>query len=154
MVRSLSNKMEGPLSADDLEQATRTLRTKCLVGLLDEMETSLARFRHFFLWDGPHGNYGPMAERCQEQLLGQGGSNKHEHPILVDRNSRDYDNLARKNVLDLILYEYARELFVEQGSLLSALENSAPASVEVKRHLDATTGAATTDITSAANRRA
>ena len=137
MVRSLSNKMEGPLSADDLEEAKRTLRTKCLVGLLDEMETSLARFRHFFQWDGPDGNYGPMAERCQEQLLGQGGSNKHEHPILVDRNSRDYDNLARKNVLDLILYEYARQLFVEQGALLSTLENNAPASVEVKRHLDA-----------------
>jgi hypothetical protein len=76
-----------------------------------------------------------MAERCQEQLLVQGGSNRQDHPILVDRNSRDYDNFARKNVLDLILYEYARELFVEQGALLSALESSAPASVEVKRHL-------------------
>ena len=141
MVRSLSNKMEGPLSADDLEEAKRTLRTKCLVGLLDEMETSLARFRHFFHWDGPDGSYGPLAERCQEQLLANGGSNRHEHPVLVDRNSRDYDNFARKNVLDLILYEYARELFVEQGALLSALESSAPASVEVKRHLDAGAGA-------------
>lgn len=143
MVRSLSNKMEGPLSADDLEEAKRTLRTKCLVGLLGEMETSLARFRHFFHWDGPDGSYGPLAERCQEQLLANGGSNRHEHPVLVDRNSRDYDNFARKNVLDLILYEYARELFVEQGALLSALESSAPASVEVKRHLDADAGAGT-----------
>ena len=144
MVRTLSNKMEGPLSADDLEEAKRTLRTKCLVGLLDEMETSLARFRHFFQWDGPDGNYGPTAERCQEQLLEQGGSNKHEHPILVDRNSRDYDNLARKNVLDLILYEYARQLFVEQGALLSTLEEST-ASVEVKRHLDADADADATE---------
>ena len=155
MVRSLSNKMEGPLSADDLEEAKRTLRTKCLVGLLDEMETSLARFRHFFHWDGPDGNYGPMAERCQEQLLARGGSNRIEHPILVDRNSRDYDNFARKNVLDLILYEYARQLFVEQGALLSALESNsidnAPASVGVKRHLDASAAAATnTDATNAA----
>ena len=153
MVRSLSNKMEGPLSADDLEEAKRTLRTKCLVGLLDEMETSLARFRHFFHWDGPDGNYGPMAERCQEQLLARGGSNRVEHPILVDRNSRDYDNFARKNVLDLILYEYARQLFVEQGALLSALESNsnAPASVEVKRHLDASATTATnTDAANAA----
>ncbi|KAL7552594.1 hypothetical protein ACHAWF_016420 [Thalassiosira exigua] len=113
MVRSLIDKMTGPLSPDDVLVAKDVLRRKCLVGLLDRMEESVVRFHRYF------GFGDEEALRCaRDRFVGKGsGSNSHTHPKL-DRRSETWAILERKNSLDLRLYEYAQQLFVEQGELL------------------------------------
>ena len=114
MVRSLTNKMEGPLSLDAIEIAKEVLRRKCLVGLMDRMEESIVRFHTYF------GFGDEAALLCSQQTFASKGSSKsnsHSHPKL-DEQSETYEILRVKNELDIRLYEYAKELFEEQGKLL------------------------------------
>ena len=114
MVRSLTNKMEGPLSPDDIEIAKEVLRRKCLVGLMERMEESIVRFHTYF------GFGDEVALLCSQQTFASKGSSKsnsHSHPKL-DEQSETYEILRVKNELDIRLYEYAKELFEEQGKLL------------------------------------
>ena len=48
MVRSLVNKLEGPLDPDDVKIAKEILNQKCLVGLMDRMEYSVVQFHAYF----------------------------------------------------------------------------------------------------------
>ena len=106
--------MEGPLSPDDIEIAKEVLRRKCLVGLMDRMEESIVRFHTYF------GFGDEAALLCSQQTFASKGSSKsnsHSHPKL-DEQSETYEILRVKNELDIRLYEYAKELFEEQGKLL------------------------------------
>ncbi|KAL7431616.1 hypothetical protein ACHAXH_001535 [Discostella pseudostelligera] len=118
MVRSLVQKMTGPLVPEDVLIAQEILRRKCLVGFMEEMEESIRRFHSYF-----HSRYLGMEEDGNEALYcaiehfakkGLSGQNSHGHPTL-DETSETYEILATKNQLDIRLYEFAKELFVEQG---------------------------------------
>jgi len=113
MVRSLTNKMTGPLSGDDILVAKEVLRRKCLVGLMEGMDESITRFHSFFRFGDED------ALKCsREQFANKGaGTNSHSHPTL-DQTSETWAILAQKNTLDIRLYEYAQELFEEQGKWL------------------------------------
>lgn len=122
MVRTLTNKMTGPLGPDDILIAQEVLRRKCLVGLLDRMEESIVRFHGYFGFDDDD-----SALRCSmEHFAGKGSSasNSHHHPAL-DRKSETWEILERKNGLDIRLFEYAQKLFEEQGALLNKKDKSA-----------------------------
>jgi len=113
MVRSLTNKMTGSLAPGDIEVAKEVLRRKCLVGLMDIMEESIVRFHAFFGFGNEN------ALNCAKEQFARKGylanSNKYD---TLDENSDTYTELVRKNELDIRLYEYARQLFSEQGRWL------------------------------------
>lgn len=120
MVRSLVNKLEGPLDPDDVNVAKEILHRKCLVGLVDRMEESVMRFHAYFSFDND------VALQCalRQYTSKEEGSrieeqNSHSHPEL-DTNGETYAILARKNMLDIDLYNYATELFDEQGKWMKA----------------------------------
>ena len=112
MVRSLTNKMEGYLTIQDLEIAKEVLRRKCLIGLMKEKHVSMKRFELFFGWDEKAKK--PGADECEDKLLSWGWPNKHKHPLL-EPGTEAYRLLQTKNSLDIQLYEYAKILFVQQG---------------------------------------
>lgn len=115
MVRSLVNKLEGPLDPDDVKIAKEILNQKCLIGLMDRMEESVLRFHEYFGFDNDAAlncaldQYTSKAKgsRTEEQ-------NSHSHPLL-DPKGETYKLLAKKNRLDIVLYEHAVRLFDEQG---------------------------------------
>eukprot|EP00565_Helicotheca_tamesis_P004091 CAMPEP_0185736008 /NCGR_PEP_ID=MMETSP1171-20130828/26660_1 /TAXON_ID=374046 /ORGANISM="Helicotheca tamensis, Strain CCMP826" /LENGTH=511 /DNA_ID=CAMNT_0028406487 /DNA_START=217 /DNA_END=1752 /DNA_ORIENTATION=- len=128
MVRTLTNKMkdmETGLTEQDLDLAKEILRTKCVVGLTDQMEQSVDRFVQVFGWKkdvnetegGGGGGEGAVdAQQCKDELLQSGGVNKFHHPTEVE-GSMAWELLKLKNVWDIQLYEYAVRLFEEQAIL-------------------------------------
>lgn len=117
MVRSLTNKMTGPLTPDDILVAQEVLRKKCLVGLLEGMEESMLRFHSYFRFAGVDNDAALECSRRYFASKDSGQSNSHKHPAL-DQGSETWALLARKNGLDIRLYEYAQGLFEEQGKWL------------------------------------
>ena len=111
-----------PLTSDDLDAAKETLRRKCVVGLLDEKGESMRRFERFFGWDGTGvekvvANDAEVAilkdGECEDRLLHWNWVNKHNHPQL-EEGSEAYRVVESKNIYDMELYMYARQLFEEQ----------------------------------------
>ena len=132
MVRSLIGQMTGPLSPGALDTAKEVLRRKCLVGFMSKMEESIIRFHKYFKFGMHHDDAlqcaiqtfvkdGGSKQVIHSEYAVQGGStasNKSKYPKLNDENSETYIILAATNSLDIQLYEYAIELFDEQGKLL------------------------------------
>ena len=115
MVRSLVNKLEGPLDPEDVEVAKEILHKKCLVGLMDRMEESILRFHKYFGFD----NERSLQCAFEQYVSKETGSrteeqNSHSHPQL-ERKGETYRLLAEKNSFDIVLYEYAVRLFEDQG---------------------------------------
>ena len=111
MVRSLVNKMEGPLEPSDIAIAKEIIRQKCIIGLLDEMDETIRRFHSFFGFENDE------ALTCARQnfaVAGGSQSNSHKHPKL-DPNEDTWQVIEKKNMLDIRLFEYAIELWHEQG---------------------------------------
>jgi hypothetical protein len=130
MVRSIRNKMTGPLTVDDYHIAKEILHQKCIIGLLDYMEESVIRFHSYFKFNTPYEDALNCAIRnfAIKESGGGGGSSSSKgkqnagrtnHPLL-DTNSATYKLLEQKNMLDIRLYEYAKELFIEQGEWMKA----------------------------------
>lgn len=110
--RTLIDKMEAPLAEEDFLMAKEVLRTKCLVGLLDDLEESVRRFDLYF-------GFGQSAQPdpiCIMKYL-KAGSNRHSHPSVPPPDSPTYQVLQRSNHMDVRLYQYARELFVDQAHI-------------------------------------
>lgn len=111
MVRSLVNKMEGPLEPSDIAIAKEIIRQKCIIGLLDEMDETIRRFHSFFGFENDE------ALACARQnfaVAGGSQSNSHSHPKL-DPTGDTWEIIEKKNMLDIRLFEYAIELWHEQG---------------------------------------
>jgi hypothetical protein len=111
MVRSLLNKMEGPLQPSDITIAKEIIRKKCIVGLLDQMDETIIRFHSYFGFDS---NDALNCARENYSVAGSSLTNSHKHPTLNAKGDT-WQTIAGKNRLDIILYEYAMELFQEQG---------------------------------------
>jgi hypothetical protein len=102
--------MTGRLFPDDFEIAKAIMR-KSLVGLLENIEESTRRFDQFFGWQGD--------SACRDTFL-QGGTNRgvnRQHRPLPDPTTFAFQELARKNYMDMWLYREAKILFQEQGAL-------------------------------------
>ena len=48
LTRMLTNKMSGPINVDDLNDAKKFLKTKCLIGLTDKFDESHDRIEKYF----------------------------------------------------------------------------------------------------------
>jgi hypothetical protein len=116
MVRFLSNELEHDLNDTHLEMAKTILHDKCLVGLLSRIEESFQRFEKYFGWSGT-----PLSQEqvdCRNQLLHSHWPNRHTYPP-VEEGSVVWDLLLKENTYDIMLYEYAVNLFDEQALLLN-----------------------------------
>eukprot|EP00985_Skeletonema_marinoi_P009489 scaffold4410_cov127-Skeletonema_marinoi.AAC.3 len=109
MVRILSESMTGPIDMDNLDIAKEVLKRKFLVGLLDNKRGSFARFDHYFKWkESPKyaSEFG-----CRKQLMDERYVPKHP----VRKGSETWNLLMEQNRFDIHLYDYAKELFVQQS---------------------------------------
>lgn len=111
MTRFLTNELtKGELTDDDLRLAKEVLRQKCMVGLLEEKTETFERIQKFFGWRPKSGE-----ERiCLEKKLDWAWPMKHKHPD-IEPGSRADRLIIFENKYDIQLYEYAKELFVQQG---------------------------------------
>lgn len=113
MTRFLTNELtKGELTEEDLNIAKEVLRQKCLVGLLDSKGETFERFQKYFGWRPKNGS----EEECVAKKLEWAWPMKHRHPT-VEEESDAYRLIRAQNMFDLQLYEYAKELFEQQGQL-------------------------------------
>ena len=98
------------LCLNDLNSlAKEVLKRKFLVGLLDNKRGSFARFDHYFKWkESPKyaSEFG-----CRKQLMDEKYIPKHP----VRKGSETWNLLMEQNRFDIHLYDYAKELFVQQS---------------------------------------
>lgn len=115
MTRFLINKMSGPIERIEVDIAKEILRRKVLIGLVVDVEGSVDRFNKYFGYDN---NPPPTKERqnCMDNFL-KSGSNKNVHAP-VDEGGMAWRILRSNNLFDLELYEYALQLYEEQGKLI------------------------------------
>jgi len=118
MVRSLTGKMAGELSSADTKHARELLGRKCLVGLAEDMEESLARFHRYFNLGGP------VQLQCVLEGFASAASDRHEVRER-DISRETWALLAEKNWADMRLYEYMQQLFLEQGKWLKENKRTA-----------------------------
>ena len=111
MVRILTGEMTGVLQWRHLDLAKEILGRKCLVGLVNQFDKSLTRFKRYFGWNElvVEEDKNP----CEERLITH-GDNVHLHPKYKE-GSAVWELLKKKNGHDLMLYEYAEELFEKQA---------------------------------------
>ncbi|OEU06342.1 hypothetical protein FRACYDRAFT_150140, partial [Fragilariopsis cylindrus CCMP1102] len=109
---SMLNNDPSVIDERHLEIAKEVLREKVLVGLQSDMEESARRFFSHFEWKKDDDDWNP----CEKRILFKGGVNSNKHSK-VEEETKAWKLLASKNSLDIQLYEYAVELFHEQGQL-------------------------------------
>lgn len=118
--RFLVNKPRGPLTKADMSLAKRILRRKVLIGLYEDMDTSLARFQRYFGWDGDGDpDNDTPAERenvrqCRGAVVEAGDKRLRDHPT-VEEGSAEWEAIAERNRYDIALYEYAAKLYKKQA---------------------------------------
>mmetsp|Transcript_11774 Transcript_11774/g.18067 ORF Transcript_11774/g.18067 Transcript_11774/m.18067 type:complete len:467 (-) Transcript_11774:87-1487(-) len=113
MTRFLSNSLSGELTPEHEAIAKEVLRTKCIIGLLQEKAESMRRLEMLFDLKAEKSQ---RRYDCQEKLWywDWPGKNRHEP---VSEGSEAWNRLYEQNSFDIRLYEYARELFKAQGKL-------------------------------------
>lgn len=119
MVRFLTGKRSGTLSWYDLETAKEVLGRKCLVGLADRAEESIRRYEQFFRWDQNVPNKA-QKEKCLETTLTK-HDKRQNHPTY--EGSAAWEVLRKKNEYDVLLYEYATNLYQQQYVLYETYDS-------------------------------
>jgi hypothetical protein len=113
MTRFLTNELsKGELTENDLNIAKEVIRQKCLVGLLEEKGETFERIQKYFGWQPKN----EEEQDCLEKKLEWAWPMKHKHPAIED-GSRAWRLISASNQFDLRLYEYAKQLFAQQGQL-------------------------------------
>jgi hypothetical protein len=109
MVRYLSGKTSGEVTNDHLSVAKEVLRRKFVIGLLDQKEESAKRIQQFFApkWD-PNGE--GLEEGCRRMVV-----NDVQAQSSVKEGNQAWNLLVWQNKLDMKLFEYAQQLFAQQG---------------------------------------
>ncbi|KAL9180809.1 hypothetical protein ACHAXT_011262 [Thalassiosira profunda] len=110
VVRSLTNIKTGALSDDDLLVAKGILARKFLVGISEYTEETIKRLEMYYGWGKPR------REDCVSKHLAH--QHEREEKSAIERGSYEWEVIAAKDKYDLMLYYYALELFVKQGSTL------------------------------------
>ena len=105
----LSDSMTGPINGVNLDIAKEVLRQKFIVGLLENKRGSFARFDHYFKWKDSL-NY-EKNFLCRKQLMDEVHPPKHH----VNKESETWNLLLEQNRYDILLYEYAKDLFKQQS---------------------------------------
>jgi hypothetical protein len=127
LTRFLVKKPRGKLTHSDLLLAKKILKFKCLVGLYDNMEASLARFQRYFHWNDSESE---EKVKCTKGIISK-GDKVLDHPVSVKEDEWDSKTdgvikedsftwlaIAKQNKFDIELYEFAKRLFKSQGEII------------------------------------
>mmetsp|Transcript_25286 Transcript_25286/g.30586 ORF Transcript_25286/g.30586 Transcript_25286/m.30586 type:complete len:384 (+) Transcript_25286:21-1172(+) len=118
MTRFLTGKKGGTLTPEDLKMAMEILRRKVLIGLVDEIEESLRRFKSYMGWEEDKNRGESDTGACErQQFLTPSIQTMGE----VTRGSEAWNLIVQQNRFDLQVYEYALNLFGEQKGMLDSL---------------------------------
>lgn len=112
IVRSLVNKPIAELTSYDLDLAMLILKKKFLIGLVDEMEESVQRFRKYYNWNTKG------LKGVDECIMTFTSPSPRKKPIF-SKNSKVWNILEQRNKWDAKLYDFALHLFDVQGLLLN-----------------------------------
>lgn len=113
VVRFLTNELtKDELAEDDLITAKEILRQKCLVGLLEEKGETFARLQNYFGW-----GQNDEGRSCIEKKLDWSWPMKHKHPA-IEKDSTAWSLIVANNSFDMKLYDFAKDLFHQQGQQL------------------------------------
>jgi hypothetical protein len=111
LVRSLSNHLEGPVDQGHLNTAKALVKSKLLVGLVEERTKSLRRIDTYFGWKKQ------SFKKCRNSFLGaevQGTFPRHEK---IQSESRII--VEQQNHFDVELYDFIKLCFREQTALFN-----------------------------------
>ena len=118
MVKKLAGKrMNVVVDENDLILAMRTLKSRFIVGLMDNMVESIHRFNTILGID----ETSETSRECMDQYFCHGSlkSNSNSHPK-VSEGSEPWISLADVNPFDIKLYEFIVKLFEEQRELIES----------------------------------
>ncbi|KAL7551414.1 hypothetical protein ACHAWF_014621 [Thalassiosira exigua] len=145
LTRFLVGKPGGKLHHSDMLMAKKIIKFKCLVGLYDDIEVSMARFQRYFGWnfnDSPEGK--AEIVRCRSEAVKRGDKLVLGHPISIKGDSRygssilnpsvvtegsaAWNAIVRMNKFDMELYGYARKIYLLQGEQIFDVVGDEPLS--------------------------
>ncbi len=107
--------MEGEIKKEHLDQAKEILKTKFLVGFLDDGEESVYRIMKYFDWSFDEDeDKRAQQEECIVETLKEKVNPSPVEYELPKRGSQANALIKWQTQFDVKLYEYARELFQEQ----------------------------------------
>lgn len=113
MTRWLARKYKGPLEDHHLELAKKILKQKCLVGFVDSFQESVERIMTYF-----HMDLTDVAVDCVKGFDGKHRLNKNAHKSIAP-GSKEWELVAELNSFDIELFQFAKDLWIEQGHLLN-----------------------------------
>lgn len=113
LTRFLSGKQTGALTDHDLKVAKEVLKRKCLIGLVDNIDESINRFIEYFNFKSSKDN----TQQCHNNVINDAMQNNNFGEAVTE-NSDDWNALLKRNVYDMQVYNYAVQLFEEQGILM------------------------------------
>ena len=111
MTRFLTNQLsKKQLTTQDAELAKEVLREKFLIGLVEKKVQSFERFQKYFGWI-------PSDNQCIQNKLEWSWPMKHKY-VSVQKGTDAWGLISSQNTFDMMVYEYAKELFDHQESLV------------------------------------
>lgn len=115
VTRFIVHHYTGRLTKEHLEEAKQVMRNKMIVGLLENFQESLKRFELYFDWWSMNKEKGIATHMvtCQQNHE-RTAQNKVSHPF-PSEDDPGYKRLVQLNWADQELYEYAKQLYAEQG---------------------------------------
>ena len=133
VTRFLVDKTKGKLTHSDMLLAKMIVRYKVLVGLYDELDTSMARFQRYFGWKDTSKTRADIAI-CRSKTVARGDKNVLGHPTSIEdgkavgslqsnnsaveevlTGTAAWKSIERHNLFDIELYEFAKKVYALQG---------------------------------------
>jgi len=124
MVKKLAGlEVNQTATEDDMRMAMRTIRKRFIVGLMDKMEESIHRFNAVMGINESVEDNRQCMDHFFHHALGAKKHNSDSHPH-VDPGSAAWNALAKRNQLDIRLYEFVLELYDEQREIIDIYTSS------------------------------
>mmetsp|Transcript_19320 Transcript_19320/g.45218 ORF Transcript_19320/g.45218 Transcript_19320/m.45218 type:complete len:369 (+) Transcript_19320:211-1317(+) len=120
LVKKINGKgLADPVDEKDLVVAKEIVRRRFIVGLMSDMEESVRRFNIMLGID----RNTVKSKDCHNEYFGDSmpskNTNSNSHPE-VTPGSHEYDVIAERNALDMVLYKYIQFLYSEQRSMIDS----------------------------------
>ncbi|KAL3794800.1 hypothetical protein ACHAW5_005221 [Stephanodiscus triporus] len=116
MCRFLANRMAGELTKEDLDQAKEVLKTKFLIGFLDDLDEFVHQMMAFNGWKYSDDETAKMKQEDCVKELTSGGTNANAYEYEIPkRGSQAHALISWQTQFDSKLYAYAKELFDQQS---------------------------------------
>jgi len=115
--RFLVNKRHEGLNIDDLQLAKEIIRRKCVVGIHEDIDTSMKHFDNYFGWK----TNGKAYDMCSKAIIAKERSRARDTYArigMIKEGDPVYETIVRLNNFDMQLYWYAYDLFEEQKKWL------------------------------------